>query len=282
MKRKLIYLQALVLAVFMASCSSSYEPKMITPTSTEFTSGELAKYVEIVDQPSELTYAVKDGAVEAQYIRLKVTLKMVKDGIKDVEARDLNFTGLLSVATINLVDESGTNIQELNVKDEDMLKLKKLLVGKAGDTAEITFEGEFSNKKDAPKWFENAVKFTPDITGDIICGEAASSDADDDDDESDEDVAESEFADVESIDSDNDYDAILDKYEEYCNEYIKLIKKSANGDISALAEYQEFMEKAQELEQKFGDGMNELTPAQLTRFNKIHAKVLKAAQSMDN
>ena len=216
MKRKLIYLQALVLALFMASCSSNYEPKMITPTSTEFTSGELAKYVEIVDQPSELTYAVKDGAVEAQYIRLKVTLKMVKDGIKDVDARDLDFSGLLSVATINLVDENGTNICDLNVKDEDMLKLKKLLVGKSGDTAEITFEGEFSNKKDAPKWFENAVKFSPDMTGDITSGEAASSDADND--ESDEDVAESESADVESIDSDKDYDAILDKYEEYCNE----------------------------------------------------------------
>lgn len=280
MKRKLIYLQALVLALFMASCSSNYEPKMITPTSTEFTSGELAKYVEIVDQPSELTYAVKDGAVEAQYIRLKVTLKMVKDGIKDVDARDLDFSGLLSVATINLVDENGTNICDLNVKDEDMLKLKKLLVGKSGDTAEITFEGEFSNKKDAPKWFENAVKFSPDMTGDITSGEAASSDADND--ESDEDVAESESADVESIDSDKDYDAILDKYEEYCNEYIKLIKKSANGDLSAMAEYQEFMEKAQELEQEFGDGMNELTPAQLNRFNKIHAKVLKATQAMGN
>lgn len=282
MKRKMIYLQALVLALFMASCSSSYESKMITPTSTEFTSGELAKYVEIVDQPSELTYAVKDGAIETQYIRLKVTLKMVKDGIKDVDARDLNFTGLLSVAIINLVDENGTNIQELNVKDEDLLKLKKLLVGKSGDTAEITFEGEYNNKKDAPKWFENAVKFTPDMTGDITSGEAASSDVVDDYDESEEEVAESESVDFESIDSDKDYDAILDKYEEYCNEYIKILKKSANGDISALVEYQEFMEKAQEFEQKFGDGMNELTPAQLKRFNKIHAKVLKAAQSMDN
>ena len=66
------------------------------------------------------------------------------------------------------------------------------------------------------------------------------------------------------------------------NEYIKLIKKSANGDLSAMAEYQEFMEKAQELEQEFGDGMNELTPAQLNRFNKIHAKVLKATQAMGN
>ena len=49
-----------------------------------------------------------------------------------------------------------------------------------------------------------------------------------------------------------------------------------------MAEYQEFMEKAQELEQEFGDGMNELTPAQLNRFNKIHAKVLKATQAMGN
>lgn len=70
---------AVVMAV-LTSCSGS-NSKTISPTSTEFTSGELAKYVEIVDEPAELTYLEKDGAIPAQYIRLTVTLKKDKGRI---------------------------------------------------------------------------------------------------------------------------------------------------------------------------------------------------------
>lgn len=123
---------AMLLAVLASCFSGGTDTKTITPTSTEFTSGELAKYVEVVNQPSELTFVEKDGAISTQYIRLKVTLKMVKDGFKDVDPRDINFTRLLSVAVINLVDENGTEVQDLNVKSEDMLKLQKLLTGNEG------------------------------------------------------------------------------------------------------------------------------------------------------
>lgn len=162
-------------AAMLVSCSSGVGPKEITPTSTDFTSGELAKFIEVVDQPSELTYAEKDGAIGTQYIRLKVTLKMTKDGFKNVDARDIHFTSLWTVAIINLVDENGTTIQDLSVKSEDMLKLQKLLTGSEGDSEEIVFEGEYHNSDDAPKWFEQASQFTPYLTGDISV-EGASSD----------------------------------------------------------------------------------------------------------
>ncbi|MCI7378800.1 MAG: hypothetical protein MSH66_03360 [Bacteroidales bacterium] len=173
--RKIYFIFSAFLLAMMTSCSSGVGPKEITPTSTVFTSGELAKFIEVVDQPSELTYAEKDGAIGTQYIRLKVTLKMTKDGFKNVDARDINFTSLLSVAIINLVDENGTTIQDLSVKSEDMLKLKKLLTGSEGDSEEIVFEGEYHNSDDAPKWFEQASQFTPYLTGDISV-EGASSD----------------------------------------------------------------------------------------------------------
>ena len=166
MKKVYSILTALAMAM-LVSCSSGVATKEITPTSTEFTSGELAKYIEIVDQPSELTFSETEGSIPAQYIRLKVTLRLIKDGIKDVDARDIHFTSLLSVAIINLVDENGSKVQDLSVKDEDLLKLKKLLTGSEGDTEEIIFEGEYHNHDDAPKWFEQACKFTPYLTGDI-------------------------------------------------------------------------------------------------------------------
>lgn len=279
MKNLYLFISAIVYAI-MASCSSGNEPKLINPTSTEFTSGELAKYVEIVDQPSELSFAVREGSTETQYIRLKVTLKMVKDGIKDVDPRDIEFGGLLSVAMINIVDENDTKIQDLNVKDDDMLKLKKLLTGNKNDTAEITFEGEYHNKDDAPKWFKQAVKYTPSITGDIIIGNENAS-ATENDSESDLETIELDTDEAESIDFDNDYDDMLDKYEKYCNEYIKIIKKAKGRDINSLPEYQRFMEKVMEFEQKFGECVMDLSPEQYERFNRIHAKVMKANESLE-
>ena len=153
----------------LGSCSSSDEPKEISPTSTEFTSGELAKLIEIVDEPCLLSYAEKDGTIESQYIKLKVKLRLTKESpdLQKVDPRDIDFTSLLSVAIVNLVDENDTKVQDLSVKSEDLLKLKKLLQRKVGDEETITFEGEFHNSKEAPKWFEQTKAFIPYMTGDI-------------------------------------------------------------------------------------------------------------------
>ena len=286
MKNIYLFIAAIFCAI-MTSCSSGNEPKLINPTSTEFTTGEIAKYVEIVDEPSELSFAVREGSIETQYIRLKVTLKMVKDGIKDVDPRDIELGGFLSAAIINIIDENDTKIQDLKVKDDDMLKLKKLLTGNKNDTAVITFEGEYHND-DAPKWFKQAVKFTPADTGDIILGSENTSDTENESESESIEVDTEEVESVEvdseeaeTIDMDNDYDAMLDKYEKFCNEYIKLIKKAKGRDINSLPEYQRFMEKVSQFELQFGDCITNLSPEQLNRFNRIHAKVMKANELLE-
>lgn len=286
MKNIYLFIAAIFCAI-MISCSSGNEPKLINPTSTEFTTGEIAKYVEVVDEPSELSFAVREGSIETQYIRLKVTLKMVKDGIKDVDPRDIELGGFLSAAIINIIDENDTKIQDLKVKDDDMLKLKKLLTGNKNDTAVITFEGEYHND-DAPKWFKQAVKFTPADTGDIILGSENTSDTENESESESIEVDTEEVESVEvdseeaeTIDMDNDYDAMLDKYEKFCNEYIKLIKKAKGRDINSLPEYQRFMEKVSQFELQFGDCITNLSPEQLNRFNRIHAKVMKANELLE-
>lgn len=147
----------------MASCSGSgEEPKNITPTTTEFSAGEVAKYVEVVDQPAELTYTEKEYH---QYLRLKVTLKLIQDGIKDVDARDIHFqSSFLGGVYINLVDESGSRIDALSMRSEDDLKFKKFLTGNMGDTAVFVFEVNYGNDELARERFKNAVQFTPDET----------------------------------------------------------------------------------------------------------------------
>lgn len=285
-----------ILMVLLASCSSGVGPKEITPTSTEFTSGELAKYIEVVDQPSKLTFAEQDGFIATQYIQLKVTLRMSKDGFKNVDAHDINFTGLLSVAIINLVDENGIDVQDLSIKDEDLLKLKKLLTGSEGDTEEIVFEGEYHNPDDAPEWFKQAKQFTPYLTGDVSVESSseiglidAPTEVSDVEDVMEqvstvmEDVVEI-MEDVEegtnnSISSGSeDWDSLLDTYESYVDKYISYMKKAANGDMSALSEYPALMEKAQELSEKIENAKDDMSSSQLKRYMEITMKMTNAVQ----
>lgn len=285
-----------ILMVLLASCSSGVGPKEITPTSTEFTSGELAKYIEVVDQPSKLTFAEQDGFIATQYIQLKVTLRMSKDGFKNVDAHDINFTGLLSVAIINLVDENGIDVQDLSIKDEDLLKLKKLLTGSEGDTEEIVFEGEYHNPDDAPEWFKQAKQFTPYLTGDVSVESSseiglidAPTEVSDVEDVMEqvstvmEDVVEI-MEDVEegtnnSISAGSeDWNSLLDTYESYVDKYISYMKKAANGDMSALSEYPALMEKAQELSEKIENAKDDMSSSQLKRYMNITMKMTNAVQ----
>ena len=173
--KKLLSAMLAIVVVALSSCSSN-EPKEISPTSAEFISGELAKLIEVVEEPCQLTYVEKEGEIGTQYIKLKVKLRLTKESpeLQNMDARDINFVSLLSVATVNLVDASDTKVQDLDVKSEDLLKLKKLLQGKKGDEATITFEGEFHNSKDAPKWFEETTAFTPYLTADVKAGDTES------------------------------------------------------------------------------------------------------------
>ena len=171
--KKILFAIAAIAIVLLTSCSSSNEPKDISPTSTDFTSGELAKLIEVVDEPCQLSFAEQDGAIGTQFIKLKVKLRLTKESpeLREVDARDIDFTGLLSVATVNLVDANETKIQDLDIKSEDLLKLKKLLQGEKGDEETIIFQGEFHNSKDAPKWYEQTAAFTPYLTGDVVVGD---------------------------------------------------------------------------------------------------------------
>ena len=82
-------------------------------------------------------------------------------------------------------------------------------------------------------------------------------------------------------DDGEDWDALLDSYEEYVDMYISLLKKASAGDLSAVSEYTSYMSKAQEVSQKMADATSKLSPAQLSRFNKINQKMLQAAQNMN-
>ena len=166
--KKNLSLLFVAFALILHSCSSGNE-KEITATSNEFISGDLAELVEFTDEPCKIIYVEKDGVMPSQVFRLTVQMKLKKESpdLQKMEPQDIDFTSLLSVAVVNLIDENGIKIQDLSILTDDLLKLKKLLQGKEGDTAEIVFQEEFNNQDDAPGWFEQVAKFTPYLSADI-------------------------------------------------------------------------------------------------------------------
>ena len=94
--------------------------------------------------------------------------------------------------------------------------------------------------------------------------------------------AETSYNEEESESSDGeDWDSLLDSYEEYVDMYVSLLKKASSGDLSAVSEYTSYMSKAQEVSQKMANATSKLSPAQLSRFNEINQKMLQAAQNMN-
>lgn len=141
---------------------------MITPKTTVFYEGELAKYVTVVDKPCELTYEEKDGQ---HYLNLKVTLQMIKDGFIGTDVQDIQLRG--AAAHIGLVDEAGTEVMGsfldyLGTDNANDLLVRKLLTGKKGDTVDVVFSLDDHWKEVSHDWFKNATQFIAGFSTDLM------------------------------------------------------------------------------------------------------------------
>jgi len=82
--------------------------------------------------------------------------------------------------------------------------------------------------------------------------------------------------------SNEDWDAVLNSYESYIDQYIKLMKKAVNGDVSAITEYASMMEKATDLSEKMSNAGNNLTSTQMSKFIKLQTKLANSVTDIYN
>lgn len=80
--------------------------------------------------------------------------------------------------------------------------------------------------------------------------------------------------------SSEDWDKVLKSYESYIDQYIKLMKKAKNGDMSAMTEYASMMEKASDLADKMNNAGDDLSTSQMAKFVKLQTKLANAAANM--
>ena len=76
--------------------------------------------------------------------------------------------------------------------------------------------------------------------------------------------------------SKNNWNQILDEYENYVDQYIELYKKAKRGDISAMNSYVSILEQSQYLSEKLENASGEMTNAQMKRYLNITQKMSNA------
>lgn len=79
----------------------------------------------------------------------------------------------------------------------------------------------------------------------------------------------------------NNWDEVLDQYEDYVDKYIATTKKAMNGDLSAATEYVELLEEAEDLADELDCASDEMNSAQVSRYLRITQKLSNAAASAD-
>lgn len=260
MKTIKFYLFAAI-AILLVACKGG---DTMTPVSEKI-QGPLGEYFEVVSRD----YKAIDGKVS-------IEIKRIKEGLPAPweEGMEVGYTGGYCEPLFyiefqdgdgNVVRKSATYI----VGNDD--ELKAVVALGVGDIATITFR---YNKEEGASQFKVTSTFEvhpkEDSTSEESNGSSESgvtSTASDDDSST-------------ASSGSEDWDALLSSYEQYVDQYIKLMKKASNGDASAMTEYASFLEKAQEVSNKMSGAKGSMSASQWAKYMKITNKMASAAQGL--
>lgn len=261
MKSFKIFLLA-ALAVFFVACKDS-----ITP-STEEIEGPLGDYFEVVSKD----YKIENG-------KMAIEFKRVKDGMP----APWNMGMLIGTSSgecapvfhVEFYDGDGNVVcKDSTDLTWDVFDLGEIVALSVSKTGTLTFDCGNSEKIKSFK-VTSTFEVHPD---DNSFGSAAEAwvfgnyDNESSDDSSDD----SETA---SSSSSEDWDAVLDSYESYVDEYIDFVERAKN-DPSVLSESASLVAKAQEFGDKLEKAQDDMSSAQVARYVKLSTKFSKAISSL--
>ena len=282
-------LQHLTIAAFLTllitSCgnSSKTDGKTeadVTPLTTEI-KGDIGNYLEIVDG----TYQVV--ALDETFNDWELTFKL-----RNKQTGDINEDNYDIDFKLVLTDEQGKPITGLGefwmtdgrwATEGEMQKLRALITEEPGSEEWFTLPMEADNDTEWENYLPDDVKhFTirteVEEVERVNTSSTTKQSQTSDTYSSQTTTANSNTGTV----SDEDWDAVLNEYEDYVNEYIKFIKKANTGDLTALSEYPTMLEKAETFTRKLENVQGQLTVSQIARFNALQLKLTKAAQELQS
>lgn len=162
--KKLFFVIATVFA--LVSCGPTEESKTINATSTQFLSGKLAEYVEVVEEPFTLWSRLGENDKRTLELVLPLQLKKTTLAEMEVDPSKLSFENNDALLAVNLVDDSGNVVAKLCLLAEYSVGLAELIAGVVDATIYLPFVADFG-EKEAESIFSKATKFTPDQTSNI-------------------------------------------------------------------------------------------------------------------
>lgn len=239
------------------SCTSSNKKEIVKAKAlTTIISGPLGNYLEVVDNNYEV--------VDSWGANLAVKIKS-KGKIPDSIAK-LKDAGLV----ISLLGEDGmplSGINELTIDYSTADKFKSLLENQSQEEV-LKFKSAFGY--DSQKDGDRVSKFSIASTLTDKVKETTSSEATTN--------STSSSTDVTADGGSENWDKMMDDYEQYTDQYIEFWKKAQAGDQNAMSEYPALMEKSLKLSEsmKAAQRDKKLSIEQLTRMSKIQMKMASA------
>lgn len=276
----------LVSLLSFTSCNNAKDGKVKLDVTNAEVEGDNNDIVSIEDGNYTLVGTVKGDMGQELYIQVKVRLK---NPVKK-SAEEISFvTGNVN---LEIIDKNDMSMIKLPLKENEEFK-KFITEGKEDDTKEFKFSYVMNDKDQYAQIMKEAksVKLV-DLSlynyenTDMIADEGSASydedidNSSDIDNSDDNDETTDDDSSFDETSEDNNLDELLDKYEEYYNTYISLMKKAKNGDMSAVVEYGKYLKKSQELSKKIEQAKGDLTTSQLARFQKIQMKLMKAMKEL--
>ena len=258
MKTIKFYLFAAI-AILLVACKGG---DTVTPVSEKI-QGPLGEYFEVVSRD----YKAIDGKVSIEIKRIKEGLPAPwEEGMKmgTSEGYDIDFSIEFQDGDGNVVRKETT---DFNNFDEE----KAVVALAVGDIATITF-------RDSPE--EGASQFKVSSTFEVQQKKDSTSEESNGSSDSGETSTASDDDSSTASSGSEDWDALLSSYEQYVDQYIKLMKKASNGDASAMTEYASFLEKAQEVSNKMSGAKGSMSASQWAKYMKITNKMASAAQGL--
>lgn len=282
MKKTLLFSVALIL-LMLTSC---VKKDKLTPVTTSI-SGPLSLYFEVVNRE----YKIINNKINVEIKRVSEGLPAPwKEGIMLGYSDNRVEPGF----SIELMDEDGDVVSrdESNIVWE-IDELESIVALGVGESTTIPFEASLSQK---PEKFKVSSTFKYHEAKKAQSTSKSPATSDDDEDltsllsaaESMIETASSaassmlgiynEISDSESTNrsGSEDWDDVLNEYEKMVDEYIKLLKKANDGDLSAMTSYLTYMEKAVALSEKLSKAESAMTASQVSRYMRIVNKMAQA------
>ena len=274
-------LAVVVMTIILASCGGTKNNDTFDVTVDNTTiGGKLSSYFSLVDK----TYKYyTDGFIDKVNVELKCIAPLPEN--------------LKAYIAVEVLDEQGSIISARKPDAWSFNDFEILRQASAGQIVTLKIENYDQVKDETPAKIrlssiveedeeednssrslrKNDSSSTDDTDVSIDDVKSLNTLLDSDNEEEDDNIDDNKI----SSSSNEDWDELLDSYEQYVDKYISYLKKASKGDLSAISEYPSLMKKAQEFDNKIRNVESEMSVSQLTRYNKISMKMLEAAQNMN-